>query len=91
MSDFIKKLPDDNYVLLKPIPVYTYCDDYGDWIASMTGANISISGDSYDDAIESLAYYILDSFDFWNKDENVLVNPLKEDLEALRKYIDYKV
>ena len=92
MDNVITALPADikDHVLFKPIPIYVKhykSEQHGVWIAQSKIANIGMSGDSKENAIENLTYNIIYFFRDMHTEYQKSIPMLKKDYNALRKFI----
>lgn len=85
--DELNVLPDTTYRLITPIPIQVTCVGIHDWTASFKEANIAMSGNSYDEAKNSLAYDILYTLEDFSAEEGALIPALQDTLRVLRTYI----
>lgn len=85
-SDVINDLEEAGYRVLRPIPFEIRRIGIGDFEASFSEANISISGSDMDDAYQALVAEILDTFDLLPK-ERKLGPDAAGQLRILRTYI----
>lgn len=86
-SDFIGNFPGEPFVLLQKIPLNIRRIDAYNYLAEFEEANIGMSGDSREEAIENLACTILDTFENYEKEEHRLGKEPSRQLTVLRSYI----
>ncbi len=76
-----------SYALLRPIPVAVEQVGPDDFLAHFEEANIAMSGETAEDARESLLANILDVFDLFTNEEASLGPEPARQLGVLRKYL----
>ncbi len=87
---YIRSLPSEEHVLLKPIPVEVIRDHGNGWIAVLNSAQVAMSGDSIMGAVHALEYYIVDVFDLYTEMEPELSVELSRQLAELKTYVRKK-
>jgi hypothetical protein len=83
----LRHFPGEPYRLLKPISVQIKSLGDDDFLASLSEANIAISGDSPQEAFQSLASHILDVFEILEREESTLGPEPTRQLAVLREHI----
>ena len=83
---WIHDLGEDGYRVLRPIPVAIKRVDIGDFQASFREANIAMSGNDSNDALQALVVEILETFDVLLREHN-LGPDAAEQRRILRTYI----
>ena len=87
---YLYELPDDQYDVLKPVPVLIERDIDVGWAAYFEEAEIGMPGSDPEDAKSALACDIMNALDVYHSEEaNLGPIPAKQ-LEVLRKYIRTK-
>lgn len=84
---FIASLPSESYFFLRPIPVVIEQPGPGEFLARFEEANIAMSGETPEDARESLLANILDVFELFTDEETKLGPEPARQLWVLRKYL----
>lgn len=84
---YIKELPDQRYYLLQQIPVHYREEEENVYVACFKEANICMSGESLEEAKESLAYDIVEAWELLLEKEDKLGAGLRRNLAVLRRYV----
>ncbi|MYG39778.1 MAG: hypothetical protein F4201_02985 [Nitrospira sp. SB0677_bin_15] len=85
---YISSLPDQKYKLVKPICVQLECIGDGEWEARFSDANVAMVGGTHEEAINSLAYDIMYTFEDLSAEEDALIPDLEQALQVLREHIE---
>lgn len=86
-TDYIEALDDYRYILLRKIPLRVDRDDEGCWTAFIEGSTIGMPGDTREQAVEELKGAMLDIYDEYSDDPEVLgPGPMRE-WAVLQRYI----
>lgn len=85
--EFISKIPVEGYDLLQPIPVSAEKVDNNLWIARFEAANLGMSGETREEAVNALAHNIVDTLEFYSEEEERLIPKLKEYFDVLLRYV----
>ncbi len=78
---------DDSFRFVHPIPVSVITSDNECHVATFQEANVSASGETQFDAVDSLVSLITDVFSFLNDNSAHLGPEPARQLEVLRKYV----
>lgn len=84
---YIKELPDQRYYLLQQIPVHFREEEKNIYVACFREASICMSGESIEEAKESLAYDIVEAWELLLEKEDKLGAELRRNLAVLRRYV----
>ncbi len=83
----IDYFPNEPYRLLKSILVRIQLIGEGDFLASFDEANLAMSGDTAQEALQNLAAHVLDVFELLSEEEGALGPGPTEQLRILRTYL----
>lgn len=83
----INSLPGEPFNLLKPIPVKIERVDKNDFLVSFEEANITMPGESDQEAFQNLIGHTLDVFEALSNEETSLGPEPARQLKVLRKYL----
>ena len=86
---FISSLPGEPYTLLRPIPVKIEQVEQDDFLARFEEANIGMSGETAQEALQNLLIDVLDAFELFCKEETNLGPEPTCQLRVLRRYIQH--
>lgn len=82
----INSLAPEPFVLKRPFQVVVQPSD-GEYIATLFDANLGMSGDTAEDAVEGLKMIIVDTFDYYDENESILGPGPARQLAVLRELI----
>jgi hypothetical protein len=83
----INSLAPEPFVLKRPFHVVVRPSD-GEFIATLIDANLGMTGDTADEAVEGLKMTIVDAFDFYEKNESIIGPEPTRQLAVLRELIE---
>jgi hypothetical protein len=83
----INSLAPEPFVLKRPFHVLVRPSD-GEYIATLSDANLGMTGDTADEAVEGLKMTIVDAFDFFERNESILGPGPARQLAVLRELIE---
>lgn len=84
---YISSLHDEPYTLLQPIPIRIEKVEEDDFLACFEEANISMSGETPDEAFQNLIADILEAFELFCTEETTLGPEPTRQLDVLRRYL----
>jgi hypothetical protein len=88
--DHIENLDDSRYILLRKIPLRVDRDEEGCWTAFIEGSTIGMPGDTREQAVEELRGAMLDIYDEYSDDPEILgPGPVRE-WAVLQRYIRHR-
>lgn len=87
---YLYELPEDQYDIVKPIPVLIERDADEGWAAYFEEAEIGMPGSDPEDAKAALAYDVINALEIYNAEEGNLGPIPQKQLEVLRKHIRKK-
>jgi hypothetical protein len=83
-------MPGESYKLRLPIPVTIRRMGDGEYLASFVEANIGMSGETQQEALQNLIIDILDAFELFLNEENNLGPEPSRELTVLKRYLSRK-
>ena len=87
MPELISSIPSEPYILLRSISVKIKRIEDNDFLASFEEANISMSGETEQEALQNLIAHILDVFEIFSEEESSLGPEPARQLRVLKQYI----
>lgn len=85
----LESIPSDSHEVLSPMTI-EILGGSGGWIAKLKDAGISMSGETKQEAVRELSYYISDVYDYYAERESNLAPDLLQQFNTLRTYIRKK-
>ena len=85
--ELIEELSDSRYLLSQPIPVQIETNASDDYVAHFLEANLAMSGENREDALEMLKEDIVETFALYTKEKNNLGPGPIDQLSVLKRYV----